>query len=40
MFSRIHYRQNKENEAVPLTPKGQGNEESQAQQDSKVKLKR
>ena len=32
MFSRILRRQNKENEAVLVTPKVHGNEESQAQQ--------
>ena len=31
----IFYRQNKGNEAVPVTLKVQGNEERQAQQDSK-----
>ena len=34
MFSRVLRRQNKENEAVCVTPKVQGNEESQAQQHS------
>ena len=34
MFSRVLRRQNKENEGVPVTPKVQGNEESQALQGS------